>query len=77
MQLETVSWIDLISDAWEEAYAHSAVIEKLLYEFDNSIDSAQETIARINKATMQYHNAMDRYKKASAEFRNVLVEQMN
>jgi hypothetical protein len=77
MQPETNSWLDVISDAWEEAYTHSATVEQLLYELDLTPDSAVEKIARINEATVQYSNAMDRYKKASGELRSVLAERLN
>ena len=77
MQVETTSWLDRISDAWEEAYTHSATVEQLLYELDIAPDAAPETIARINEATVQYSNAMDRYKKASGELRNALAAQLN
>lgn len=77
MQPDTTSWLNLISDAWEEAYIHSATVEQLLYELDTATEAAPETIARINKATVQYSNAMDRYKKASGELRNVLAGQLN
>jgi hypothetical protein len=75
--MQTPGWIDLITDAWEEAYIHSNTVEQLLYEFNQAADAAPETIAKINSATLQYQNAMDRYRKASSEFSNLLAEQLN
>ena len=75
--MQTLGWIERISDALEDAYVQSDIVTQLLYEFSDPGDEQPETDLQTNSARRLNKNVMGRYNMATRDLSSLLAEQLN